>query len=104
MMSNQEVAVASEDNDTYAFGFRAVQDKAPNKSGVYTIYTSQQWLYVGESEDVKESLFRHLNEASACMARLGPLSFSFEVVPAAARLGRQQALVAALAPACQRGV
>ncbi len=91
-----------EDNDTFAFGYRAVQDKAPNMSGVYTIFTSRRWLYVGESEDVKESLFRHLNEPSACIARLGPLSFAFEVVPAAERVGRQRALVAALAPACQR--
>jgi hypothetical protein len=94
------VAVAYEDHDTYAFGYRAVQDKAPKMSGVYTIYTSQRWLYVGESEDVKESLFRHLNEPSACFARLGALSFSFEVVPAGERVARQQALVAALAPTC----
>jgi hypothetical protein len=95
--------VAYDDNDTYALGYRAVQDKAPNMSGVYMIYTPQRWLYVGESEDVKESLFRHLNEPSACFARHGALSFSFEVVPAAERVARQQALVAALAPTCQRG-
>jgi hypothetical protein len=71
-------------------------------SGVYTIYTSQQWLYVGESEDVQESLFRHLSKPGACMSRRGPLSFSFEVVPPAERVRRQQALVAALVPTCQR--
>jgi len=97
----EERTVASENNDTYVFGYRAVQDKAPNVSGVYTIYTSQRWLYVGESEDVKQSLFQHLSELSKCLARRGPLSFSFEVVPAADRAGRQQALVRALAPTCQ---
>jgi hypothetical protein len=86
----------------YALGYRAVQDKAPSMSGVYTIYTSQRWLYVGASDDVKQSLFKHLSEPSACMARVGPLSFSFEVVPSAERVGRQQALVAALGPTCQR--
>jgi hypothetical protein len=96
--------MAYEVNDTFAFGYRAVQDQAPNLSGVYTIYNSQRWLYVGETEDVQESLFRHLNKPSACIARLGPLSFSFEVVPAAERVGRHQALVEALAPTCQRGV
>jgi hypothetical protein len=93
--------VAYDNNDTYAFGYRAVQDKAPNMSGVYTIYTSRRWLYVGESEDVKQSLFKHLSEPSACMARRGPLSFSFELVPPAERVGRQQALVEALGPTCQ---
>lgn len=73
-------------------------------SGVYTIFTSQRWVHVGESDNVKESLFRHLNEPSASIARLGPLSFSFEVMPAAERVGRQQALVAALAPTHQGGV
>ena len=93
--------MAYNNNDTYAFGYRAVQDKAPNMSGVYTIYTSRRWLYVGESEDVKRSLFKHLSEPSACMARRGPLSFSFELVPPAERVGRQQALVEALGPTCQ---
>ena len=94
--------MAYDHTDTYAFGYRAVQDKAPNMSGVYTIYTSQRWLYVGESDDVKQSLFNHLTEPSACMTRRGPLSFSFELVPPAERVRRQQALVAALEPTCQR--
>ena len=92
--------MAYEDSGTYVFGYKAIQDKAPNASGVYTIYTSQRWLYVGESDDIRQSLFGHLNEPGACMKRRGPLSYSFEVVPAAERVTRQQALVAALAPAC----
>jgi hypothetical protein len=47
--------VVYDNTDTYAFGYRAVQDKAPNMSGVYTIYTSQRWLYVGESDDVNRA-------------------------------------------------
>ena len=92
--------MAFEGSETYAFGYQAVHEKAPNASGVYTIYSSQRWLYVGESDDIRQSLFGHLNEPAACMARRGPLSFSFEVVPAAQRATRQQALVEALAPAC----
>jgi hypothetical protein len=103
-MSAQDVDwrnVPYENNDTYAFGYRAVQDKAPNTSGVYTIYTSQRWLYVGESGDVQESLFQHLNQPSPCLARAGALSFSFEAVPPSERVARRQALVAALSPTCQ---
>ena len=92
--------MAYENSETYAFAYQAVQAKAPNASGVYTIYSSQQWVYVGESDDIRQSLFRHLNEPDACIARRGPLSFSFEMVPAAERVSRQQALVTALAPAC----
>jgi hypothetical protein len=87
-------------NDTFAFAFRAVTDKAPNASGVYTIHTSRRWLYVGESDDIKQSLFAHLNAPGGCLARRGPLSFSFEAIAPEHRVDRRQALVTALAPAC----
>ena len=89
-----------EHEDTFAFGYRAIHDKAPKASGVYTIYTSRRWLYVGESDDIRGSLFGHLNERASCLARRGPLSFSFELVAPAQRVNRQQALVTALVPAC----
>jgi hypothetical protein len=92
--------VVYEHNDTFAFGYRAVDDKAPNASGVYTIFTSRRWLYVGESDDMKQSLFGHLNAPSSCLAKRGSLSFSFEVIAAEHRVDRQRALIAALAPAC----
>jgi hypothetical protein len=89
-----------EPGETYAFLYQAVEEKAPHASGVYTIYTSQRWVYVGESDDIQQSLFEHLNEPSACMERFGPLSFSFELAPVAARVPRYQALVTELEPAC----
>jgi hypothetical protein len=65
--------------ETYAFGFRAVQDKAPNAAGVYGIFTSRRWLYVGESDDIRKSLFDRLNGPDAgWSAEHRPLSFSFE--------------------------
>ena len=92
--------MVQENDDSFTFGFRAVRDKAPKASGVYTIYTSRRWLYVGESEDIRQSLFEHLNEPSTCLARRGPLSFSFEIVALEQRIDRKNALVAALVPAC----
>ena len=64
--------MAYEGSETYAFAYQAVQAKAPNASGVYTIYSSQQWIYVGEGDDIRQSLFGHLNEPSACISRRGP--------------------------------
>jgi hypothetical protein len=54
---------------------------------------------VGESDDIRERLFQHLNDPSASMHRFGPLSFSFELAPAAERKGIQQALTEELKPA-----
>lgn len=88
---------------TYMLAYHAVQEHAPAASGVYTIYTARRWVHVGASDDIRQSLFAHLNDPYACMAGLGPLSFSFETMPAAARAPRQEALVAALSPACHPG-
>jgi len=87
--------VAYEDGEAYMLAYQAVREKAPNASGVYSLYTAQRWVYVGESDDIQQSLFQHLNEPSACMTRCGPLSFSFETAPAAERVARQHALIVA---------
>ena len=92
--------MTAERDNSYAFGYRAVSERAPRASGVYTIYTSQRWLYVGESDDIRQSLFQHLNESGACLSRRGLLSFSFELVPAVQRPDRHRALIAVLAPEC----
>ena len=71
--------------ETYAFGFRAVQDRAPNASGIYGIFTSRRWLHVGKSDDIRESLFHCLNHPDAAWSTEDrPLSFSFETAPTAA--------------------
>jgi hypothetical protein len=85
---------------TYTLGFRAVQDKVPSASGVYVLYTPRQWVYVGESDDVRQSLFRHLNEPDACLKRCGPLSFSFELISPPERHARHAALTKELRPIC----
>jgi excinuclease UvrABC nuclease subunit len=92
--------VAYDSGTTYALGYRAVQDHVPNSSGVYTIYTARQWIYVGQSDDIRQGLFRHLNEPSACMEGRKALSFSFETLPAAERASRYDVLVRELRPAC----
>lgn len=65
--------------ETYALGFRAVQDKAPSAAGLYAIFTSRRWLYVGESDDIRQSLFQCLNNPDARWSEEHrPLSFAFE--------------------------
>lgn len=92
--------MAYESGGTYALGYAGVDQKAPAAPGIYTIYSAVRWVYIGESDDIKRSLFVHLNEAAPRMRRFGPLSFSFELVTGVERTVRRQALVAALKPAC----
>jgi hypothetical protein len=89
---------------SYTFGYAGVRQKAPEASGVYVIYSSSRWIHVGESDDIRRSLFRHLNESAPCMDGLGPLSFGFELWNDVDRVARRLALVAELAPSCARHV
>jgi hypothetical protein len=91
--------LADQDGDAYMFTFEAVRRKAPNASGVYTIFTARQWVYVGESDDIQRSLFQHLNEPNAPFDQFGQLSFSFELWPPDERKARQRALIGTLEPA-----
>jgi hypothetical protein len=92
--------MANHDGETYPFTFEAVRETAPSASGVYSIFTAHRWVCVGESDDIRQNLFRHLNEPSVAMNQFGPLSFSFELAPAAERKALQQALIAEREPAC----
>jgi hypothetical protein len=85
-------------DESYAFMYAGVHE-APNASGLYTIYSPQRWVYVGESDDIRQSLFRLLNDSPAWMDRFGPLSFSFERLPPDERAACRQALVEELNPA-----
>ena len=63
----------------YVLTHRAVFDKAPKASGLYSIFTSTRWVgYVGESDDIQQSLFNHLNDPSPCLQRFNALSFLYD--------------------------
>jgi hypothetical protein len=85
-------------DESYTFTYAGVHE-APNASGLFRIYSPARWVYVGESDDIRQSLFQLLNDSPSWMDRFGPLSFSFERVPAAERAVHQQAAVKALHPA-----
>ena len=85
-------------DESYTFTYAGVHE-APNASGLFRIYSPARWVYVGESDDIRQSLFQLLNDSPSWMDRFGPLSFSFERVPAAERAAHQQAAVQALRPA-----
>ena len=87
---------------TFPLAYEAVAHEAPAESGIYAIQTARQWLYVGETDDIRQDLFRHLNHPTPCMRRAGPLVFSVEAIASPERRARQQALIVRLAPLCQR--
>ena len=78
---------------------------APRESGVYGIYNSGEWIYVGEAKDMEARLYEHLrkqSEQSARIWRRNPTSFIFERCDAKTRTEREAQLIAELNPTCNR--
>ncbi len=84
------------------FGFNEawIRIYAPVGSGVYAIYAQQRWLYIGEAEDVRSQLLRHLAGEIPCIGEHQPTHFAFQSVPTEERAARQRELIAEYHPAC----
>lgn len=73
---------------------------AAPESGVYAIHTPTRWVFIGDSDNVRQALFDHLNAPDELLDRFQPLSFSWEAAPPAERCALRDSLIAELRPAC----
>src|SRR6516162_6088733 len=87
-------------NARYPWNHESIVAHVPHASGVYALFDSQKWIYVGEAADIQTELLRHLNGNNTALARNLLTGFQFEVVAAAQRVARQDQLISALQPAC----
>jgi hypothetical protein len=79
----------------------AVQAYAPAASGVYGISNANQWLYIGDTDNLQSSLMAHLQEEQDTpLKKLRPTGFVFELCDYAGRPGRRHRLVQEYGPAC----
>jgi len=90
----------------FSFTESGILAYAPRSSGVYGIYNSGRWIYVGEGQDIESRLLSHVrreSDQSSCIFSYGPTRFVFEQVPGElARKVRERGLIAELSPACNR--
>jgi hypothetical protein len=77
----------------------SIVDHVPHASGVYAIFDSEKWIYVGEAADIQTELLRYLNRDSPPLTGNLPTVFQFELVAAAQRVARQDQLISVLRPA-----
>lgn len=85
----------------FPFTENGIAKYAPRGSGVYGIFNSTEWIYVGESKDMEARLFAHLrgeSEQSPCILRQKPTGYVFETCDAAARTDRESGLIRELRP------
>jgi len=90
-------------NNTMALGFTeaGIAKYAPRESGVYGIFNSGEWIYIGEAKDLEARLYEHVRKQSDQAARIwrrNPTSFTFERCDAATRTVREAALIRELKP------
>ena len=85
--------------NSYGFTRDSIHANAPARSGVYGLF-AQQWVYIGEAEDIRARLLGHLAGDDECVARHRPNGFVFETWPASLRAARRQELVQEFQPLC----
>lgn len=88
--------------ESYPFTREGIEENAPSGGGVYVLFDQQRFTYVGESDDVRQSLVRHLEGDDTWINAWAPPFFSYELYPASARVARHGALIRELKPACNR--
>jgi hypothetical protein len=86
----------------FTFSTAAVSKNAPAVSGVYGISNAQEWIFVGEADNIRDALLAHLRETDTLLRRRVPTGFTFEICGIAARYTRQDRLVLEYEPVCNR--
>lgn len=79
-----------------------IERYAPPSAGVYGLSNAREWIFVGETENIKAALLAHLQAANRAVAGRSPTGFTFEVCPPHARFARQDRLIQELEPVCNR--
>ena len=85
-----------------SFTAASVREHAPTASGLYGISNPIEWIYIGETDNIQETLLGHLRELGTSLLRRHPTGFVFEVCDRAKRPARQDRLVLEYEPAFNR--
>jgi hypothetical protein len=80
----------------------AIQTYAPIASGLYGISNAREWIFIGETDDIRGALLAHLQESNTPLMKRQPTGFVFEVCDRARRLARMDRLVLEYEPTCNR--
>ena len=79
-----------------------VYAQAPTASGVYGISNAREWIYIGDTDNIRGALLAHLQDSAAAVMQRQPTGFVFEVCEQSRRPARQDRLVLEYEPTCNR--
>ena len=89
-------------NSHHSYTPAIVQREAPPCSGVYGLSNSRQWIYIGETDDIRSMLLRHLDGRDTSASFPDATGFTFELCAPEDRVTRQDRLVFELEPVRNR--
>ncbi len=87
-----------------SFTVASIQKNAPEVSGVYGISNSRDWLFIGESSNIRAALMDHLLERGTPLATRRPTGFQCEIASPSDRMDRLTTLTRELRPVCKAGI
>jgi hypothetical protein len=83
---------------TFVFDEYTIRKLAPTGPGVYGIANSENWIYIGDSDNLEAALLRHLNASDTDLVQRNPTLFAWEKTLATDRAERKIALTQELKP------
>jgi len=86
----------------YTFSLISVQKNAPALPGVYGLSNAREWIFVGETDNIKAKLISHLQETHTPLLEREPTGFIFELCAARDRMDRQERLIQEYQPVFNR--
>ena len=75
---------------------------APTAPGVYGISNAREWIYIGESDNIRGALLALLQDLYTSLMKRQPTGFVYEVCEGTRRTARQDRLVLEYEPTCNR--
>ena len=88
----------------FKYDLQSITKNAPPVSGVYTLFSPSECLYVGESDDICASLLETFFGENPSLNGHYPTQFTFELVSPNSRVARQADRIRELGPVCNLGV
>ena len=107
LYEQQDKADVAEDSTAFAenryskflFQRESILRNAPECSGVYGLF-SAFWIYVGEAENLRARILKHLEGDDPCIVHYRPSGFAFELTLPNDRRKRREYLMKELQPLC----
>jgi excinuclease UvrABC nuclease subunit len=88
----------------HAFSTVSIRAHAPAACGVYGISNARQWIYIGETDNIRDRLLQHFEETGTGIKAQVPTGFTYEVCEWHVRTERHDRLVIEYDPVCNREV